>query len=277
MELIGTRLNMPELPEVRTVAKVLKKLANKNIVDIKIIYPKLINPNSLDINLLINKRLIDVNTFGKYLLFDFEEYILISHLRMEGKYFIKSISDPYLKHEHIALNFNDEISLRYHDTRKFGRMQLIKKDDLNKVTSITKLAKEPFDIDKETFYNKINKKNIPIKSILLDQTIINGLGNIYVNEVLYDSKINPLRLGKDITQEESNRLVDSSIKILSLAIKEGGTTIKSYTSSLGVTGNYQNHLKVHMKDKELCNICNNKIEKIKIGGRSTYYCKVCQK
>ena len=268
---------MPELPEVRTVATVLKKLINKKVINLKIIYPKVISHDSLDINLLINKTLKDINTIGKYLLFDYEEYILISHLRMEGKYFIKKTEDPIEKHEHIIINFQDNISLRYHDTRKFGRMQLIKKADLDKVPSLKKLAQEPFEIDKNVFYQKINKKSIAIKTLLLDQTIINGLGNIYVNEVLFAAKINPLKKGKDISLKEANDIVDSAISILKLAIKEGGTTIKSYTSSLGVIGNYQHHLKVHLKENQPCLICNDTIQKIMINGRSTYYCPTCQK
>lgn len=268
---------MPELPEVRTVAKVLRKLKNKKVANIKIIYPKIITKDSLDLNLLINKTLKEINTIGKYLLFDFDEYILISHLRMEGKYFIKDEHDSYEKHEHIIINFKDNISLRYHDTRKFGTMQLINKEDLNNTKSISKLASEPFNLNKEEFYNKVSKKNTSIKNILLDQTIINGLGNIYANEVLYSSNINPLRKGNTLTREETDKLVDSSIIILDKAIKEKGTTIKSYTSSLGVEGNYQQYLKVHLKENELCTVCNNKIIKIKIGGRSTYYCNICQK
>lgn len=268
---------MPELPEVRTVAKVLRKLIGKQVTDIQVIYPKIINDNSLDINLLLNKTLKDITTNGKYLLFDYDQYILTSHLRMEGKYFIKDIKDKIEKHEHIIINFNNEISLRYDDTRKFGRMQLIKKEDIDKTPSIIKLAKEPFEIDRKELYDKIIKKRLPIKSILLDQTIINGLGNIYVNEVLFDSKICPTKPGNKITQEETNQIVDSSVKILNNAIKEGGTTIRSYTSSLGITGNYQNHLKVHLKEKEPCTICNKPIEKITVNGRSTYFCSFCQK
>lgn len=266
---------MPELPEVRTVAKALNTLKNKQIKNINIIYPKIISDNSLDINLLINKTLKEVTTLGKYLLFDFEEYILISHLRMEGKYFIKKEDEEYVKHEHIALNFTDKTSLRYHDTRKFGRMQLVYKDKLSEVPSLTKLASEPFNLDKEDFYKKVSKKRVPIKSILLDQTIINGLGNIYVNEVLFDSRINPLKQGIQITRKQTDKIVDSSVNILNHAIKEGGTTIRSYTSSLGITGNYQNFLKVHLQEN--CSVCHNKIQNIKIGGRSTYYCSTCQK
>ena len=112
---------MPELPEVRTVAKVLKNnLLNKKITNIEIIYPKMIEENSLDFHNLIGKTLTNIETQGKFLIFTFEDLYLVSHLRMEGKYFIKTLSDPIEKHEHIIFEFGD-LSVRYHDTRKFGR------------------------------------------------------------------------------------------------------------------------------------------------------------
>ena len=265
---------MPELPEVRTVAKVLKKnLINKKITDIKIIYPKIIEPDSLDFNNLIGKTLTDINTKGKFLIFTFEDLYLVSHLRMEGKYFIKSLDDKIEKHEHIIFEFGD-ISVRYHDTRKFGRMMLTK--NLNNYNSLAKLGKEPFDITKEELHNNL-KSSLPIKELLLDQSIMSGLGNIYVNEVLFASKISPLKSGVNITLNECQSIIDNSISILNKAIDNGGTTIKSYTSSLGVTGNYQNYLMVHKKEKEKCQVCGSAILNIKVGGRSTYYCPKCQK
>ena len=120
---------MPELPEVRTVAKVLKKnLLHQKVTNIKIIYPKIIEQTSLDLSNLIGHELKDITTKGKYLIFDFDNLYLISHLRMEGKYFIKNINDEIVKHEHIIIEFGN-ISLRYHDTRKFGRMYLTENPD----------------------------------------------------------------------------------------------------------------------------------------------------
>jgi len=265
---------MPELPEVRTVAKVLKNnLINKKITNVKIIYPKMIEEGSLDFNLLIGKTLNDINTKGKYLIFKFDDLYLVSHLRMEGKYFIKKLDDKIEKHEHIIFEFND-LSVRYHDTRKFGRMILVK--DLNDYKSLNKVGKEPFNITKEELKNNLKSK-LPIKELLLDQSIMAGLGNIYVNEVLFASNINPLKEGKDITLDECKSIIDNSVNILNKAIKYGGTTIKSYTSSLGVTGKYQDYLMVHKKEGEKCKICNTPIINIKVGGRSTYYCPKCQK
>lgn len=268
---------MPELPEVRTVAKVLRqKLLNKKVTNIKIIHPKIIEPTSLDLTNLINHTLKDITTKGKYLIFNFDNLYLISHLRMEGKYFIKNINDPIIKHEHIIIEF-DDISLRYHDTRKFGRMYLT--NNVDNYESISKLGLEPFsqDINAKYLKDKLSLKNIPIKEALLDQTIISGLGNIYANEVLFSSKINPLKPSKELNLTECQSIIDNSVTILNKAIKYGGTTIKSYTSSLGVTGSYQEYLNVHKRENEPCKICKTPIKKIKIGGRSTYYCPNCQK
>ena len=268
---------MPELPEVRTVAKVLKKnLLHQKVTNIKIIYPKIIEQTSLDLSNLIGHELKDITTKGKYLIFDFDNLYLISHLRMEGKYFIKNINDEIVKHEHIIIEFGN-ISLRYHDTRKFGRMYLTENPD--SYESLHKLGLEPFSKEMIPSYlkEKLSTKNIPLKEALLDQTIISGLGNIYANEVLFSSKINPLKPAKNLTEEECQSIIDNSVNILNKAITYGGTTIKSYTSSLGVTGSYQDFLNVHKKENEPCKICKNPIKNIKVGGRSTYYCPNCQK
>lgn len=267
---------MPELAEVRTVASTLKrKLIGKTVTDTTIIYPKIIEPESMPLNNLIGCTLKDIETKGKYLLFNFGTLTLISHLRMEGKYFIKEKADPIEKHEHIIINF-DNVSLRYHDTRKFGRMCIVNKKDIMNYPALKKLADEPFTMDKEKLYSHIHAKSKPIKSLLLEQDIIAGLGNIYADEVLYQSKISPFRLGNTITLEECDNIITSAKEILTKAIEEGGTTIKSYTSSLGVIGNYQNFLKVHKKEGQACK-CGTIIKRIKLGGRSTYYCENCQR
>ena len=116
-----------------------------------------------------------------------------------------------------------------------------------------------------------------MKTLLLDQTIISGLGNIYADEVLFSSHINPLKLGNEITNKDCENIVTSSKRIIEEAIKCGGTTIRSYTSSLGVTGRFQQNLMVHKRENELCKECNTPIKRIVVGGRSTYYCPKCQK
>lgn len=271
---------MPEIAEVRTVANILNKhIIGKKIISIDTPYPKIIKTDVNEFkNTLKNKTFKSVTSNGKWLIFNLGEYSFISHLRMEGKYFEKNTSDPIEKHEHIIFHLNDNTDLRYHDVRKFGVMKLVKTTDIDSEEEIKKLGIEPdsSNLTKEYIYNKINKSNKPIKELLLDQTIINGFGNIYVDEVLFASKIDPRRLGKDITLEECERIKENGSSIIKEATKYGGTTIRSYTSSLGVKGRYQTKLRVHTKDGEKCPICGTTIKKIKVGGRGTYFCPNCQ-
>ncbi len=267
---------MPELPEVETVRNALKaKILNKKIISINVLYSRIVENDLEEFNSLIKQKFIDIKRKGKYLIFETDSNYLISHLRMEGKYFVKNSSDEILKHDHIIFTLSNNIKLVYNDTRKFGRMILINKNDLEEY--FIKLGKEPNDLNSSYLKDKLQKSNKSIKTLLLDQNIIAGLGNIYANEVLFLSKINPYKKGRDLTIEEINKIIASSIKIIDKSIKEGGSTIKSYTSSLGVTGNYQNYLLVHMKENQTCIYCNNLIKKEKIDGRSTYYCENCQK
>ena len=265
---------MPELAEVQTVRTTLQKqILHHPIRKIDVLYSKIIE-NDLDyfINHLLNHEFIDIKRKGKYLIFETDDQYLISHLRMEGKYFIKNKEDEIVKHEHVIFYF-DDFTLRYHDTRKFGRMKLINKDALDDY--FKDLGPDAnSDIDTDYLYNKLHNKKIPIKTLLLDQSIIAGLGNIYVDEVLYEAKINPFRLGCKITKEDTKNIIMASKKILDEAIKCKGTTIRSYTSSLGVYGTYQDKLNVHTKT--VCK-CGNPIKIERIGGRSTYYCPKCQK
>ena len=272
---------MPEIAEVETVRNTLKKrILNKKIKDVEIFYKPIIESDIDSFKKdLVGKSFIDIKRRGKWLIFETEDRYLLSHLRMEGKYFIKPKDEVKEKHEHIIFSFDDDTTLRYHDTRKFGRMNLIKKEDLEKTECIKKQGLEPLDKNLTSDYlvAKFKNKKLPIKTVLLDQTIISGLGNIYVNEVLFYAKINPLKEAAKVTKEECELIVKGSKEIISEAIKMGGTTIKSYTSSLGVTGRFQQKLKVHKKEGEACVICNTPIVNIKIGGRSTYYCPHCQK
>lgn len=269
---------MPELPEVETVKEVLKKeILNKTIKDVLVNYEKMIeNINVTDfINNLKNQTFIDIKRKGKWLIFELTDYYLLSHLRMEGKYYIKDINDEITKHQHVIFTFTDNKQLRYNDTRKFGRMYLLSKDDIYNKRPLSDVGKEPWDLNIDYLKDKFKNKKLPIKTVLLDQSIIAGLGNIYCNEVLFLSKINPYKQASKLDDKELENIINSSKKTLEKAIKLGGTTIKSYTSSEGVHGRFQNELYVHMQTN--CKECGNKLNKEKIGGRSTYYCNECQK
>ena len=273
---------MPELPEVETVRKTLeKKLKNKKIININIIYPRIFERQKLEeiANEIKNQTINDLKRRGKWLIFELDDYYLLSHLRMEGKYLYRNIDDDIAKHELVIFNINNEFELRYRDTRKFGRMYLIKKDSINEDNPLTKLGYEPWDekLDASYLKAKFKNKSLPIKSVLLDQTIITGIGNIYADEILFLSKINPYKKAKDLNEEELDSIIVNTQIVLEKAIKEGGTTIRSYTSEEGVSGRFQNDLLVHMREKEKCYNCQEFIIKEKIGGRSTYYCPNCQK
>ncbi|HIS18412.1 MAG TPA: DNA-formamidopyrimidine glycosylase [Candidatus Coprovivens excrementavium] len=271
---------MPEIAEVETVRQTLKKrILNKKIKNVNVLYERIIESDLEEFKKnLIGLEFKDILRKGKWLLFDIGDYYLCSHLRMEGKYFIKKHDEVIDKHEHVIFSFEDGTDLRYHDTRKFGRMNLVLKDKLDTVEGVRKQGIEPIDsnLTKEYLYEKFHKKKLPMKTLLLDQTIISGLGNIYADEVLFGARIKPMRLGNTITLEECDKIVKSSREIIEEAIKCGGTTIRSYTSSLGVTGRFQQNLMVHKRENEECKICHSLIKKIVIGGRSTYYCEKCQ-
>ena len=271
---------MPEIAEVETVRNTLKKrILNKPIKSVNVRYTKMIESNLEEFKkVLIGRSFLDIKRRGKWLIFDLGDYYLLSHLRMEGKYFIKNHEEELNKHEHVIITFTDNTDLRYHDTRKFGRMNLIKKEELATAEEIAKQGLEPGDENLTAKYliDKFKKKRLPIKTVLLDQTIISGLGNIYANEVLFAAGIDPLKKACDVSLEEASRIVTESNRIIKEAIKMGGTTIKSYTSSLGVTGRFQQYLCVHKREGMPCLKCGTTILNMKVNGRSTYFCPKCQ-
>ena len=273
---------MPELPEVETVKEALKhKVLNKKIKNVNIYYPKIIEYPTSDefVKKLMGETILDIKRRGKWLMFELNNYYLLSHLRMEGKYNYKSVSDKKNKHEHIEFVFTDNTSLRYQDTRKFGRMFLYEKENVFNKHPLNELGLEPWDKNLNANYlkEKYKSKNKEIKSILLDQSIIVGIGNIYADEILFLSKINPYKKANDLNELELKNIIKNTKKVLEEAIKDGGTTIKSYTSEEGVHGRFQQNLNVHQRKGEKCKKCESEIVKVVIGGRGTYYCPECQK
>lgn len=271
---------MPELPEVETVKNgLLKKVKGKKITACKVLWDGIIAyPSKLEfINNITNETINDITRRGKFLIFELDNYYLTSHLRMEGKYFIKSKEEPLSKHDHVIFTLDDKEELRYNDTRKFGKMHLTKKNELDK-SPISKLGKEPWDKDLTIDYlkKKLNKKKA-IKTLLLDQSIIAGIGNIYADEILFLSRINPEEYGCNLTNKNLSDIINNTRNILSKAIEMGGTTIHTYTAVDGITGRFQQSLLVHGKKGESCPNCKTKIEKIVVNTRGTYYCPKCQK
>lgn len=272
---------MPELPEVETVKETLKlHLIGKKIVDIITPYPNIIKTDLVYFKeKMINQEFLDIKRYGKYLIFELTDISMISHLRMEGKYYLRENLDQITKHEHVIFKLDNDQYLSYHDVRKFGTMELVEKNEVFNTDSLSKLGYEANNenIDLNEIYPKFKNAKRPIKSVLLDQTIITGLGNIYVDETLFRSKIHPEELSSNLNEEEVKSILVNAKAVLDKAIKLGGTTIRTYQSSFGVDGRFQNELKVHTLVGKPCTVCKTTIEKIKVGGRGTYFCPNCQR
>ena len=273
---------MPEKPEVITVANNLKKLIlNKTITGCNVYWDNIIAyPVSDEFKRqVIGQKIETINTRGKWIVIDLSNDSLLVHLRMEGKFMFRDKRDVISKHEHVEFILDDKTSFRFHDVRKFGKMYLIPKNLINDSKPLNELGLEYYDknLTKEYLFDAIHSKRLPIKTVLLDQSIIAGIGNIYDDEILFMSGINPLRRACDISLAECDLIIKNTIIVLEKAIKLGGTTIKSFTSSEGVHGLFQNELLVHSKAGDMCPKCSNIILKTKVGGRGTYYCEKCQK
>ena len=273
--------DMPELPEVENVRSGLENLVKgKRIRSVNARYSRMILTGSDDFEKkLVGQKIESVERRGKYLIFNLSENIIISHLRMEGKYNLYKNEVPDNKHYHIFIKFDDDSTLVYQDVRKFGTMELLEKNQLDDYFIEKKLGPEPTydDFDQEEFINKLKKSKKKIKPYLLDQTLVAGLGNIYVDEVLWLSKIYPADYAKDIPRKKLAILHDSIITILQKAIELGGSTIRTYKNSLGEDGRYQEHLQVYGKNNQACPRCGTIIEKMKVAGRGTHFCPHCQK
>ena len=273
---------MPEKPEVITVAYSLyERILHKKITGCSVYWNNIIAYPSVDD---FKKKIIDeviqnITTRGKFIVIELDHYSLLVQLGMEGKFFFRKLGDSFSKHEHVEFILDGNISFRYHDTRKFGKMYLIPIEDTYRIKPLCELGLEynDFNLNSDYLYKKIHHKKIPIKTVLLDQSIIAGIGNIYDDEILFMSGINPNRSACDIRKMECDKIISNTRKVLDKAIQLGGTTIKSFTSSEGVHGLFQNELLVHGKNGYSCPVCGSVLLKTRIGGRGTTYCPKCQR
>ncbi|MEH7108157.1 DNA-formamidopyrimidine glycosylase [Bacillus sp. JJ1764] len=274
---------MPELPEVETVRKTLKNLVlHKTIQSITINWPKIIkSPVETEqfMDALKGETIEDVGRRGKFLILYTNHYALVSHLRMEGRYGLFSKDEPSDKHTHVIFHFSDGTELRYRDVRKFGTMHLYKKGEEFLKPPLVQLGPEPFseEFTKEYLEAKLKQTSRKIKPALLDQNLLVGLGNIYVDEALFRSAIHPERIASSLTEEEVTILHKEIIATLSEAVKMGGSTIRSYVNSQGEIGMFQLELFAYGRKGEECKRCGTPLEKITVGGRGTHYCPNCQK
>ena len=272
---------MPELPEVETVRRGLEKLIlGKKISNIDIRYPKMIKTDLHEFQKAMPGQVIQsMGRRGKYLLFYLSDKVLISHLRMEGKYFYYPDQVPERKHAHVLIHFEDGGTLVYEDVRKFGTMELLAPELLETYFISKKLGPEPTeqDFDLGRFKLALKRSKKPIKSHLLDQTLVVGLGNIYVDEVLWRAKVHPARISQSLTAQEARKVHDETINVLDQAVEKGGSTIRTYTNAFGEDGTMQEFHQVYDKTGQACSRCGSIIEKIQLGGRGTHFCPECQR
>jgi formamidopyrimidine-DNA glycosylase len=273
---------MPELPEVETICRSLGILIlHKKISDISINRPNLRYPIPSQIKLLLcNKTFTKIFRRGKYILLETIVGTLIVHLGMSGKLLTLPQSEPSRKHEHVVFNFVDGLSLRFIDPRRFGAILWVDiSDDVLAHPLLRKLGVEPLskNFTANYLYKKMQGRNVPIKQLLMDAQIVVGVGNIYANEALFLSGINPQNCAKALSLASCQKLVMAIKQILRKAIKCGGTTIRDFVSSNGDLGYFVQQLQVYGRANQLCVKCGNRLNTLRLGQRSTFYCPHCQK
>ena len=286
---------MPELPEIEIVKRSLFKKINKA----KIIKVKINNKNlrykipQTFSKKLINEKILKISRRSKYLIFHFKNKLLLVHLGMSGKFLIVRSKDNKMfktsfyydlniltKHNHIYFVLNNGLVLIYNDVRRFGFFKLFENIKLKEIIYLKKLGPEPFSvlfcIKYVQKFIKNRKKNI--KNLLMDQTFVSGLGNIYVNEALFLSKIHPLRQCSNLERKSINNLIYNIRKVLKISIDQGGSSIKDFKNAYGKSGNFQQFFNVYGQENKNCSriSCKGKIKKISISNRSSFYCNSCQ-
>ena len=272
---------MPELPEVETVKNILEPLiVNKTIDHVDVFYDRLVQSDLNEFKeKLKGKTFLSLSRYGKFLFFHLSDnLVIISHLRMEGKYRYTKEDNPRIKATSALFHLTDGSYLAYDDTRKFGLMYLSDEDNYKKVSMIAKLgieANKIKDSDLLLISKKLNKKK-PIKDLLLDQTILCGIGNIYADEILYQCKLNPLTKGTDLTEQDIKNIQKYALITLDKAIKLGGSTIHSFHPSEGVDGRFQEELLAYGRVGQTCPNCGTIFHKIFVSGRGTTFCPNCQ-
>lgn len=273
---------MPELPEVETVRKGLISLVKgKTIAKVDVYWPRIIEMPEVETfqQQMIGETIEDVERRGKYLIFQLSHYEMVSHLRMEGKYEYFSVAKPLDKHSHVRFIFTDGSELVYHDVRKFGRIALLKKGGAKQYKGLLQLGPEPTDeeFSLADFKEQVKKSSTMIKPLLLNQKVVAGLGNIYVDEVLWLAKIHPEQPANSLSPQAVKKLREAIIEVIAKAKEAGGTTIRTYLNALGEAGHFQQELHVYGQTGKPCPRCGTAIIKIKVAQRGTHLCPHCQK
>jgi formamidopyrimidine-DNA glycosylase len=267
---------VPELPEVQTVVNhLLPIIKDKRIISFKLLWNNTLYSKNITFlsKTIKNKKIVNVFRIGKYIIIELDVNYIAFHLRMTGYlYNCTNIKDN--KYLRCYFKFSDSSYLAFQDIRKFGGFYYIENLDI----IYKKIGLDPFD---SKFNSSWLKKNLKIKKrkikgLLLDQSFISGLGNIYIDEILWASKIHPNTLSNMLNSKDIDYLSKNTKSILKKSINHHGTTIINFTFDNMKTGSYKNELMVYGRNNEKCFRCNNIIIKIKVFGRGTYFCKICQ-
>ena len=276
---------MPELPEVETIKEALRKSIDGTEILSVLIRNRNFRqriPDDFE-KIVTGTRILSVCRRAKYVIITLDNgYCIIWHFGMSGR--VKIISNPdnliLDKHDHIVIRTSGD-TLVFNDARRFGLMLYTKTETLTSHPLFTHLGPDPFEAELTSSYlaDKFKNKKTAIKIALLDQDIVNGIGNIYASEALYDARISPLKACCDLSVNELKRLISSVRMTLKKAIAAGGSTLKDYRQPDGSMGYFQNQHCVYGKEGQPCPncTCKNKIKKIVQGGRSTFYCEKLQK
>ena len=273
---------MPELPEVESVVQDIRPfVVGKKISSLQVEVPRLIKTDEKEfLSVLPGKKIERVERRGKYILiFLEEEWVLVVHLRMTGGLVYLADSSQIEKYQRVTFFFEDESALTYVDTRTLGTLELIPEDQLSTWKGLATLGKEPLDssLTVKDLEKSFKNRKGSIKGALLDQTVIAGLGNIYVDEVLFRSGVHPERPALSLKKKEILKIRTEVEKVISEAIHNGGTTFRDYRNGKGEAGKNQFYLKVYGRDKKECENCRGIIQKIRVVGRGTHFCAQCQK
>ena len=289
---------MPELPEVEVVKKSLEsKIKNLVIKNVKINDGNLrYKLKSKELPKICGLKIKKIERRSKYLLFHFDKpIIMLVHLGMTGKFFFinenkKKFKTSFYynlnetkdhKYDRVIFFLKNRQKFIYNDLRKFGFIKLLSKNKVDKNLHLISLGPEPLSkyYNFNYFKNYIYQRKKTVKDLLMDQKFVSGLGNIYVNEILFSSKVKPTRKIKFLKDNEIKEIIKNTKKILSKSIKFGGASIKDFSSSNGKKGSFQQHFKAYAREGEKCsNIdCKEKIIRIIISNRASFYCFSCQK
>lgn len=275
---------MPELPEVETVRRsLLPVVLEKPIETVDVHYERILQNISVPEfkRRVQGNQFLDITRRGKYLIFSLENDLeLVAHLRMTGRLiFFSDHSIPLAKHTSVVFGFGSQGALRFEDVRKFATLDLVPKGEYQTIKGLYTLGVEPLsdEFSLASFRKLVQNRSAKIKGLLLDQTKIAGIGNIYADESLFLAQIHPEREASSLNAEEIKRLHKAIRDVLEVAIANQGTTFRDYRTGYGQEGSFQNKLQIYGKKGEKCPRCGVNLKHKKVAGRTSHFCPACQR